>query len=94
VKISRSAVRLWAPFTCASLLTFVAYKTLWATQWYWVFLSLLGLLNCGLSALVLRKTGLKYWPILGVAVGLLLGQWWLVQMLILGLFFCVGGFAP
>lgn len=30
----------------------------------------------------------------GVIVGLLLGQWWLVQLVILQFFWRAGGFAP
>lgn len=94
MKNSRSLVTLWAPFACACLLTFVAYKTLWATQWYWTFLSLLGVLSCLLAFRVLKKTGLKWWSIASVTIGLLMGQWWFVERLILRIFWQLNGFAP
>lgn len=84
----------WALFACASVLTWVAYKTLWAAEWYLAWLSLLGVLNAGLAIGVLKQTGLKFLPMTGVIVGLLLGQWWLVQFVILQIFWRVGGFAP
>jgi hypothetical protein len=39
---ARSEVVRYAPFACASMFTWLAYKTLWATEWYWLYLSLLG----------------------------------------------------
>ena len=94
MKIFRSMVMVWALFASASLLTFCAYKTLWDTEWYRVFLSFLGILSGGLGVILLRQTGLKLLPLAGVAIGLLVGQWWLVQALVLQLSWRIGGFAP
>ena len=84
----------WALFGGASLLTWTAYKTLWATDWYWIYLSLLGTLSAGLAIAVLRQAGFRFLPVAGVIVGLLVGQWWFVQAVILQLFWRVGGMAP
>lgn len=84
----------WALFTFASLLAWGAYKTLWRTEWYVAWLSLLGLLNACLAISVVRRTGLKFLPMTGVIAGLLLGQWWLVQLVIVQFFWRLGGFAP
>ena len=66
MKNFRVLLALWAPFVGASMLTLLAHKTLWATAWYWVYLSLLGILSGVLAARVLFQTGLKRWPIVGV----------------------------
>ena len=85
---------LWAFFIGTSLLTSIAYWTLWATSWYWTLLSILGVLSGILAAKILLLTGLKHRPIIGVAMGLLLGQWWFVVTLITQIFWSIGGFAP
>jgi len=87
-------VKTWGPFACASCLTSLAYKTLWDTQSYFTYLSLLGLLSLLLAARFLFQTGARAWPITGVTTGLLLGQWWFVQSLILRTFWSINGFAP
>jgi hypothetical protein len=84
----------WASFACASLLTWIAYTTLWATEWYQAWLSLLCVLNVCLATWVLRRTGVNLLSMTGVIAGLLLGQWWLVQFVILQFFWRAGGFAP
>lgn len=85
---------IWAPFAIASALTFLVYRSLWALEWYWTVLSLLGGV-CGILAIrILRQTGLHPWPILGVVVGLLVGQWWFIQTMVLQLLWRSNGFAP
>lgn len=91
----RPALRTrWALFCGASLLTWAAYKTLWGTEWYLIYLSLLSTLSAGLAIAVLRQAGFRLLPLAGVVVGLLVGQWWFVQAVILRLFWRMGGMAP
>jgi hypothetical protein len=85
---------IWAPFIAASITTIVASHTLWATEWYRGYLAALGVLCCLLGARVLAKTGVRRGPLAGVSFGLLVGQWWLVQALILAFFWHSNGFAP
>lgn len=94
MSISRSDVTRYVPFAFASVFTGLAYATLWATEGYWLYLSLLGALSAVFATMILRQTGLKLLPTLLVAVGLLVGQWWLVQILILRLSWNFSGFAP
>jgi hypothetical protein len=88
------SLRLWGPFVCASLLTFLAYKTFWAAERYYLFLSLLGILSCFFAVMVLKRTGRTWSAVAGVTIGLLIGQWWFVENLILRAFWRFGGFAP
>lgn len=94
MKKFQPAVTLWTPFALASLCTFLAYKTLWAIELYWVVLALLGALSCCLAARVLLRTGWKPLPLVGVVIGLIVGQWWLIQTLILQALWRINGFAP
>lgn len=87
-------VKLWGPFACASCLTILASRTLWNTNSYFTYLSLLGVVSVLLAARLLFQTGAKVWPMTAVITGLLVGQWWFVQSLILRSFFRFSGFAP
>lgn len=87
-------VKLWGAFACASCITFLVYKTLASTDWYFVYLSFLGMLSVLLAARLLFQTGTKVWPMAAVVTGLLVSQWWFVQRLINRLFFYFSGFAP
>lgn len=88
------SLRLWGGFVCASLLTVWTYKTFWAAERYYLFLSLLGILSCFFAITVLKKTGPKWGAVAGVTIGLLVGQWWFVENLILRAFWRFGGVAP
>jgi hypothetical protein len=89
-----SAMKLWVAFFGASLLTVVVYRFLWSTAAYYLILSLLGVTSCLVAFLIMRKTGSKVWPIAAVTVGLLIGQWWFVENVVLRTFWHFGGFAP
>ncbi len=90
----RLTALVWVPFALSSLGTSIAYRTLWRTEWYWIYLSLLGVLSLFFAALVLKRCGFKFLPLAGVIVGLLLGQWWFIQSVILQMFWHFSGFAP
>jgi uncharacterized membrane protein YqgA involved in biofilm formation len=84
----------WAPFALASLLTVIAVRTAWALSGYLTLLSCLGLLSLFFGIRVLRHTGLKLWPIVIVVCGLLVGQWWFLEMTVVMVGWKVNGFAP
>jgi len=87
-------VHWWVPFVATSLLTFIVYRTAWATSFYWPVLCCLGIAAVALSIGLLRQTRLRLWPLVGVACGLLIGQWWFVQFVVLFAFWKLRGFAP
>ncbi|TWD85566.1 hypothetical protein FB547_10578 [Variovorax beijingensis] len=82
------------PFACASILSFLAYRTLSASEWYYVWLWLLTGLSAVLAARLLWQAGFKCAAAAGTTIGLLVGQWWLVEALILRAFWRINGFAP
>ena len=91
----KSQLALWAPFAIASLLTSIVYTTLWTIGWYWVLLSLLGVLSGILAARILVHTGPpRRWSVAGVTVGLILGQWWFIEFGAMQIVWSIRGFAP
>ncbi len=85
---------VWGAFTVASLLTAIVYATLWSEKWYWVILSILGISSVVLAVMVLKRSGFIYWAVAGVALGLLIGQWWFVEFMAAQILWSVRGFAP
>jgi hypothetical protein len=87
-------LKLWMPFVCASGLSILVSRALWNTSSYYMYLGVLGVVSVVLAARILFQAGTKVWPVAGVVAGLLLGQWWLVQAVLLRAFFRLSGFAP
>ncbi|VWX55468.1 conserved membrane hypothetical protein [Burkholderiales bacterium 8X] len=85
---------LWAWFVAASLATVAATHTLWAFAWYRGYLTALAIVSLLLAVLVIRKTGIRPWPVAGIAIGLGVGQWWLLQSMLLALVWRSNGFGP
>ncbi|MDO9166724.1 MAG: hypothetical protein Q7U13_11520 [Rhodoferax sp.] len=86
---------VWASFAAASTLSLIVDRSLWwAGQTYWVLLSLLAIASAILAFRVLARTGLKALPIAGVVLGLLIGQWWLIEFCATTALWRIRGFAP
>lgn len=84
----------WAAFALTSGLTAFARESLAGSKWYYASLAGLMMLSVLFAARLLRQTRLKAIPITGVAIGLLLGQWWFVEAVALRAFWSINGFAP
>jgi prepilin signal peptidase PulO-like enzyme (type II secretory pathway) len=91
---ARRALSVWLPFVAASTLTLLVYLTLWPMKWYWVVLSALAFLCVFLAATILVRKGVTRASVLGIVIGLLIGQWWLVEYLVSQLLWRFRGFAP
>jgi hypothetical protein len=90
----RANIGAWVGFILVSLASLVAYKTAWATSFYWVLLNCLAVAAVVMGLVVLRQTGVKPWSLVVVIGGLLVGQWWLIQLLLIIAFGRLRGFAP
>jgi hypothetical protein len=77
-----------------SLASVVVYRTAWGVSFYWPLLSCLAVAAAALGLVILRQTGVKPWSFLAVVGGLVIGQWWLVQWLLVVAFGKCRGFAP
>ena len=87
-------VFLWGPFLVISFLTLlVSWKLTWIDSYFWV-LTVLGLLSAICAARVLRHTGLTLRSVAYVAVILVVGQWWLIQLVAVYIIWTIRGFAP
>jgi hypothetical protein len=89
-----AAAKTWAPFALVSLMSIVAYKTLWASSAYMQILSGLAVLSLLLGLYALRATGFRPVPLVIFVTGLLIGQWWLVAMAVTLVLWKFNGFAP
>lgn len=85
---------LWFPFVAASVLSVVVYVRLWMTPWYGLLLVLLGVVSFVSAARVILHCGCRFWPLLAIAVGLVVGQWWLIERLLVWALWSISGFAP
>jgi predicted transporter len=76
----KSPVFLWSLFVLAGCLTWVAYIKLWTYEQWWsdCVIILFFALSVFLGIMILKRTGLKTCPVLCIAVGLFVGQYWLV----------------
>lgn len=90
----KSQFFLWAPFAISSLLTTIVYVTLWTLGWYWVLLSLLGILSGVFAARIFVHIGSRRSSVIGVSFGLLVGQWWFIEFMATQMLWRIGGFAP
>ena len=85
---------VWGAFTVASLLAALVYVTCWSMKIYWVILSILGIASVVLAILVLKRSEFKIWAVAGVAIGLLIGQWWFMEFIATQILWSMKGFAP
>jgi hypothetical protein len=92
--MNAAILKRWSPFAVASLMSIVAYKTLWASSVYMQILSGLAVLSLLLGLYALRAAGFRPVPVMIFAAGLVVGQWWLVAMAITFAFWKFKGFAP
>jgi hypothetical protein len=90
----RANIGTWVGFILVSLASLVAYKTYWGASFYWFLLSCLAVAAVVMGFVVLRQTGVKPWSLVIVVGGLLVGQWWLIQLLLIVAFGKLRGFAP
>ena len=87
-------LKLWAPFAITSLMTVLTYKCGYAIPGWVTLLTCLAFLSLFFGILVIRHTELKFWSIATVIGGLVIGQWWLIQYVIVIAFMKCRGFAP
>mgnify|MGYP001423388834 CR=1 FL=1 len=85
---------LWVPFVVASLATVIVYVTLWSVGWYWILLFLLGVLCGFFAARILARSKQSRWSVWFVVLGLVLGQWWVIEHLATQAIWQIRGFGP
>jgi hypothetical protein len=83
-----------ALFVLASVLTLFMYATASHLKNYWLWLCSLGIASGVLGMAVLSLSGWRWKPMLLVTVGLIVGQWWLIEFMIVQVMWHAAGFAP
>ena len=91
---AKSQFSTWGPFIAAALLSSVVAETTWSIRPYYFLISSLGVVNVILAVRVLRRVGAKPWAVLGVIVGLVIGQLRIIEGAVTILFWAFRGLAP
>lgn len=91
---SKSLFSLWAPFAIASMITLLLYATAWAMPRYWIVLSFLAISSAIFAVRILARTGVRPWPVVWIVLGLIVGQWWIIELISMELLWRIRGFAP
>lgn len=73
------APKIWLAFVVVSIITPVVYKTAYAMPGFLVVLGLLAAVAVTLAIMAIRTSGVHVWSVIAAAVGLVIGQWWLIQ---------------
>jgi hypothetical protein len=81
-------------FGTLSVLTFYVYVSAWHMSMYWILLSSLAALSGVLGTIVLMRARFSWSACLGVGLGLLVGQWWVVEFALAQILWHLRGFAP
>ena len=76
IQVKRRCKICWIFFVVCSLTTVLVDHTMWFSDWYWYLLSVLGVMSLVFSICVLTSCGVSVLSVLGVLVGLGIGQSW------------------
>jgi hypothetical protein len=85
---------LWIAFSIASLLTFFVYRYLWTIKFYWILLVFLCTVSFLFAVVIIKYERLKKLPIVIIIIGLIIGQWWIFELVFVKLTWIIKGFAP
>lgn len=85
---------VWVAFWLSAVLTWIVYSALWMKGWYYLALSALGIISLFLGIGILATKGRTRRSIILIVLGLVIGQWWLIEMLIAQAIWSIRGFAP
>jgi len=71
-------LKIWDPFWLSAVLSIAGYRWGYALPGWLAWLTFLAVISplCGVGAI--RHTGIKFWSVAVVVVGLAIGQWWLI----------------
>ncbi len=84
----------WAIFCLFAILTQLASAHLWMLESYELVLSVLAVISAGLGFWILLTNRFAWRLVVLVMLGLVIGQWWLIELLTMMVFWSISGFAP
>ncbi|KPK48584.1 MAG: hypothetical protein AMS22_15085 [Thiotrichales bacterium SG8_50] len=85
---------LWIAFWLSAVATWAAHSTLWMQEWYYLALSVLAATSLAIGVTILATKERSARNIALVVIGLVIGQWWLIEVLATQVIWRFGGFAP
>ena len=85
---------IWIVFLLTSILTWVVSSELWMMSTYLLILTVLGILSFCLGLWLVVSSHFTWRSILLVVIGLMIGQWWLLEQLIVQIIWKLKGMAP
>jgi len=86
--------RFWFAFWTASALTVIWTRYAWMLRYYEWVSTILGIIAVVLAVSIVRVARPRVVSLGFVALGLFVGQWWLVESLLMQLVWSLRGFAP
>jgi hypothetical protein len=93
VGVTTTAVA-WLSFWASVVAAWLTNHFAWMLQVWFLWLILTAALSVASGVWVLRLTHFRRAAVALVVLGLLIGQWWLLKLLLLVVFFKIRGFAP
>lgn len=85
---------MWLLFWAGNAATWLADRTLWIVDPYELILAMLCLATMAVAIAVAVKSKFEKSTLGVLACGLLVGQWCLVQKILMRVYWTMGGFAP
>lgn len=85
---------VWIAFWLTSILTWVVYSRLWMVASYHLILSLFGIASVFFGLWLVVASRFIWHTVLLVVIGLVIGQWWLIEQLIVHVIWNFRGIAP
>jgi hypothetical protein len=87
-------IKIWAPFALATLLSIAGYKWGYALPGWFAWLTCLAVISLFCGVWAVQHTGIKFWSVAIVVIGLAIGQWWLIESAFAMAAWTINGFAP
>lgn len=85
---------LWIAFCFTSVLTWGVKSSLWMTHFYNLILAICGIASIFLGLTLIVLSRFSWRSTILVVLGLLIGQWWFIQLCAVLLIWRFRGFAP
>jgi hypothetical protein len=80
---AKNLFKTWGAFVLLNILTVLVYEFGWASDGYQYYLAILGTLTTIAAGWILFKAGLNWLSVLVIFIGLLIGQWWFLESVLM-----------
>jgi hypothetical protein len=92
--MNKTNIPLWAVFVVLLLLMWASYMSLWMFDWYNVALAGLAAASVAVGALLVVRTKHRVRSLSLVITGLIIGHWWLIEILLARAIWTARDFGP